>query len=246
MNCEKYLNYDSNCVVDKNIVYKEGVLDKKDCDDVLCINYRLNAPINKKYINCYEVVLDNSSYTSLLWNQQFKDDFAFNEILDEYGNVWQAEGINPVYILRIYDYDGYINECEIKENHITYMYKNMATIFIYINTLDVFYGGSIKFMKENVCVQPTSGSAVCFVNKDTYFTENKNKMHKVLLHMNVTYKLVECKNIPLYRDIYDLAECVNNISESSRILSIVKNRLVDLKNKMYDANNTITYEDEPS
>jgi hypothetical protein len=159
---------------------------KEECEE--CINYMKTN--QEEFLGCRKRIRIEEPYLAKWYYERLPPQ---PDITDEYGNVWKPIGVNPMFRLIRYDKGDYLDEHEDGVYQPSHDTRSFSTAMVYLNDVPVEHGGSTRFSRYGLDIQPVEGLLVLFQVDGIFHTGEKllNGV-KYILRTDVMY---ECKNL---------------------------------------------------
>jgi hypothetical protein len=155
------------------------------------------------------MLLDDEKLADFLW-ERLKPLYAYHTITDEYGDVWQATGLNSRFRITKYDKGGLFKEHDDGYWQPSPTEKSFATAMVYLNTVLHEDRGDTFFTQCGLSIQPVEGMG-CFFLVDGLSHRGEPLLwgNKYLLRSDVMYVNKFPKNLELITSVYNLKEDAN-------------------------------------
>ena len=127
--------------------------------------------------------------------KRWKPFHTFNKQIDNYGDTWIADSLNPMFRLVKYQPGNHFDKHEDGFFWQDWNKKTFATFMIYLNTVDPENGGATQFYEHGTSIQPREGCLCVFPVKDVMHQGQIVKTCKYLLRTDILYRLQEKDSI---------------------------------------------------
>jgi len=159
---------------------------------------------------CGRNIHDHQELANALFERLYPK-LKYKEIIDEFGEIWVAYGLNRRFRLCKYSSGGKFAKHEDGFYQDKVNSRSFATLMIYLNTVPVNYGGATYFNDYDIRIQPKEGSAICFlVNNLLHEGEELKAGTKYILRTDIMYTIHQTKSWPLREEIFALRQKAND------------------------------------
>jgi hypothetical protein len=207
MNIDSFLkkfgnnSWESKYPILKDVMVVPELFSKEECDEMI-IQYNKSSK-KERLMARNRLIFHSIKLATWLW-KRIGPIYKFDCITDEYGDEWQAYGLNERFRLVKYDKNDSFNVHEDGYYEESHDKRSFATVMIYLNNVDNELGGSTNFIDHSIKLQPREGLGIIFLVDGIMHEGSTLKGgNKYILRTDIMYKATKMKNENMKKKIFD-------------------------------------------
>jgi 2OG-Fe(II) oxygenase superfamily len=196
----------------KDVYVVPNLLSSDECNTL--IESFENADSIERLRTRNRIMFESEKLAEWLWDR-IENFYEHNQITDEYGDTWEAYGLNDRFRMVRYDPNDEFSIHEDGWYTKDYNNRSFATAMVYLNDVPEEKGGSTTFTDHSIKLQPAQGLGFVFlvdgiIHKGDPLTSGV----KYILRTDVMYEATHLKNPDLKKEIHELYQELDDIPEN--------------------------------